>query len=164
VPEGAGRVAALLGRMQGEVRAAFPDLAKRRSFLRAALSGPAAQAAMAGQTTRAEALLRESLTVHAPPVGVVRYIDGRGPSEQLSLLAARILAEADAVIADEDADKAVVALARRDARRIAPTDAPPWVLADLAEQGLQVARITGARDAGEEMAAVTEAGVRAEQL
>lgn len=164
VPPGAGRVAALLGRMQGEVRAAFPDLAQRRSFLRAALSGPAAHAAMAGQTTRAEALLRESLTAHAPPMGVVRYIDGRGPAEQLSLLAARVLAEADAVIADDDADKAVVALARRDARRIAPADAPPSVLADLAEQGLQVARITGARDAGEEMAALTEAGVRAEAI
>jgi precorrin-2 dehydrogenase/sirohydrochlorin ferrochelatase len=164
VPQGAGRMAALLGRLQGEVRAAFPDLTERRSFLRAALSGPAAQAAMAGQTARAEALLREALSAHAPPLGMVRFIDGRGPSDQLSLAAARILAEADAVISDEDADKAIEVLARRDARRISPAEAPPAVLADMAERGLQVVRITGARDAGEEMAALTEAGVRAEAI
>jgi len=164
VPQGAGRMAALLGRMQGEVRAAFPDLAQRRSFLRAALSGPAAHAAMAGQTTRAEALLREALTTHAPPAGVVRFVDGRGPADQLSLSVARVLAEADVVIADDDADKAVVVLARRDARRLEPAQAKPAVLAELAEQGLQVVRITGARDAGEEMAALTEAGVEAEAI
>jgi len=164
VPQGAGRMAALLGRMQGEVRAAFPDLAQRRSFLRAALSGPAAHAAMAGQTTRAEALLREALTTHAPPAGVVRFVDGRGPADQLSLAVARVLAEADVVIADDDADKAVVVLARRDARRLEPAQAKPAVLAELAEQGLQVVRITGARDAGEEMAALTEAGVEAEAI
>ena len=47
VPEGAGRIAALLGRMQPEVRAAFPDLAQRRAFLRSVLDGPAAEAALA---------------------------------------------------------------------------------------------------------------------
>ncbi len=123
VPPGAGRMAALLGRMQHEVRAAFPDPARRRAFLRGALSGPAAQAAMAGQTTRAEALLREALTAHAPPAGMVRFVDGRGPAEQLSLAVARVLAEADVVVADSDADKAVVVLARRDARGLDPAQA-----------------------------------------
>lgn len=160
VPQGAGRVAALLGRMQAEVRAAFPDLAQRRSFLRSALSGPAAHAAMAGEAIRAEALLRESLTAHAPPVGVVRFVDGRGPVEQLSLSVARALAEADVLIADEDAEQAVVALARRDARRLAPAEASAAALAELTGQGQQVVRITGAGDPGEEMAALSEAGVR----
>lgn len=164
VPQGAGRMAALLGRMQHEVRAAFPDPARRRAFLRGALSGPAAQAAMAGQTTRAEALLREALTAHAPPPGMVRFVDGRGPAEQLSLAVARVLAEADVVVADSDADKAVVVLARRDARHLDPAQATPAVLAELAEQGLQVVRITGARDAGEEMAALTEAGVETQAI
>jgi precorrin-2 dehydrogenase/sirohydrochlorin ferrochelatase len=164
VPQGAGRMAALLGRMQQEVRAAFPDLARRRSFLRAALSGPAAHAAMAGQTTRAEALLREALTAHAPPAGAVRFVDGRGPAEQLSLAVARVLADADVVVADPDTDHAVVVLARRDARRLDPAVATPAVLADLVEQGLQVVRVTGVRDPGAEMAALTEAGVQAERL
>ena len=159
VPQGAGRVAALLGRMQAEVRAAYPDLAQRRSFLRSALSGPAAHAAMAGEAIRAEALLRESLTAHAPPVGVVRFVDGRGPVEQLSLSVARALAEADVLIADEDAEQAVVTLARRDARRLAPAEASAAALAELTGQGQQVVRITGAGDPGEEMAALSEAGV-----
>ncbi len=49
VPAGAGRVAAMLRTVQDEVRAAVPDLAARRAFLRASLAGPAAQAAMAGE-------------------------------------------------------------------------------------------------------------------
>lgn len=164
VPLGAGRVAALLGRLQHEVRAAFPDLHRRRSFLRAALSGPAAEAAMAGDAARAEALLREALTLHAPPLGKVRFVDGRGPADQLSLAAARALVEADALAADADADPAVVALARRDARRLEPAEAAPSALADLALRGQQVVRVTGQADAGEEMAALTEAGVQAEAI
>jgi hypothetical protein len=57
-----------------------------------------------------------------------------------------------------------VVLARRDARRLDPAVATPAVLADLVEQGLQVVRVTGVRDPGAEMAALTEAGVQAERL
>ena len=163
VPAGAGRLAALLGRMQGEVRAAFPDQAQRRAFLRSALSGPAAEAALGGDTDGAEAMLRASLTLHPPPLGRVRYVDGGGAADRLTLAAARALAEADVVCADLDADRAVIALARRDARRLSIEVAPPNVLADLADQGLQVVRVTGQTDPGREMAAVVEAGVRAER-
>jgi precorrin-2 dehydrogenase/sirohydrochlorin ferrochelatase len=162
IPQGAGRLAALIGRMQAEVRAAFPDPARRRAFLRAALSSPAAEAAMAGDHDRAEALLRAALTTHAPPIGQVRFIDGRGPADGLSLAAARALAEADVLAADTDVDPGVVVLARRDARRLQAVS--PAALADLADQGLQIVRITGAVDAGQEMAALTEAGVRAIRL
>src|SRR5579864_5342836 len=48
VPEGAGRVAALFAGLQDEVRLALPEPHRRRAFLRAALTGPAAQAAMRG--------------------------------------------------------------------------------------------------------------------
>jgi precorrin-2 dehydrogenase/sirohydrochlorin ferrochelatase len=61
VPEGVGRVAAVLGRVRGELRAAFPELDQRRTFLREALAGPAAQAALQGDTDLAEALLRRAL-------------------------------------------------------------------------------------------------------
>jgi precorrin-2 dehydrogenase/sirohydrochlorin ferrochelatase len=62
VPEGVEHLAALLGRVRAEVRAAFPDFEARRVFLRAQLSGPAAEAALAGDMARAEALLRSALT------------------------------------------------------------------------------------------------------
>jgi precorrin-2 dehydrogenase/sirohydrochlorin ferrochelatase len=53
VPEGVGRVAALLARFQDEVRRALPVLHERRAFLRAAVRGPAAQAAATGDSARA---------------------------------------------------------------------------------------------------------------
>jgi precorrin-2 dehydrogenase/sirohydrochlorin ferrochelatase len=122
VPEGAGRIAALLGRMQPEVRQAFPDLARRRAFLRSALSGPAADAALAGDPGAAEALLREAIAAGHAALGSVRVLDGAGPADLLTLRAARALSEADVLVIDPDADADIVALARRDAHRIAPAD------------------------------------------
>ena len=95
VPEGAGRLAALLGRMQEEVRGAVPELPRRRAFLRGVLSGPAADAALAGDMARAEALLRDALAREHVGFGKFCRIDGRGPAEALSLKAARILGEAE---------------------------------------------------------------------
>ena len=138
VPEGAGRVAALLGRMQPEVRAAFPDLAARRAFLRSVLDGPAAAAALAGDAAKAETLLREAIAAGLQGAGSVRLIDGKGPVDMLTLRAARALAEADLLVIDPEADPGIVTLARRDARRIAARDMDSAALAD----GLQVVWIT----------------------
>jgi precorrin-2 dehydrogenase/sirohydrochlorin ferrochelatase len=61
VPEGAGRVAALLRQFRKEVKTAFPDMAERRKFVLGVLDGPAAQAAMAGDMEEARRLLTEAL-------------------------------------------------------------------------------------------------------
>jgi precorrin-2 dehydrogenase/sirohydrochlorin ferrochelatase len=143
VPEGAGRVAALLGRMQPEVRAAFPDLAQRRAFLRSVLDGPAAEAALAGDGARAEALLREAIAEGLESAGSVRLIDGAGPSDLLTLRAARALAEADVLVIDPAADPGIVTLARRDARRVAAQDADGMALKAMLAEGQQVVWITG---------------------
>jgi precorrin-2 dehydrogenase/sirohydrochlorin ferrochelatase len=142
VPEGAGRVAALLGRMQAEVRAAFPDLAQRRAFLRRALDGPAAEAALAGDGVRAEAQLREAIAAGLIAAGHVRLIDGSGPADLLTLRAARALAEADVLVIDPAADPGIVALARRDARRVAVEDMDKAALDAALGDGLQVVWIT----------------------
>jgi siroheme synthase-like protein len=142
VPEGAGRVAALLGRMQGEVRAAFPGLAQRRAFLRSVLDGPAAEAALAGDLAAAEALLREAVAAGLTAAGQVRLIDGAGPFDLLTLRHARALAEADLLVVDPDADPGIVALARRDARRIAARDMDKAELTAALAEGLQVVWIT----------------------
>src|SRR5204863_2423818 len=42
MPEGAGRVAALFRTMQDEIRVALPETHRRRAFLPASLTGPAA--------------------------------------------------------------------------------------------------------------------------
>jgi precorrin-2 dehydrogenase/sirohydrochlorin ferrochelatase len=162
VPEGAGRVAALFAGLQDEVRKALPEAHRRRAFLRAALTGPAAQAAMAGDQAQAVRLLREALALDAPGVGAVLYIDARGPVDQLTLRAARALSAADVLVCDEGADAEVLALARRDAERTGPQS--PAHLAQLAAQGLRVARLITGTAWRTELAALAEAGVETEVL
>jgi precorrin-2 dehydrogenase/sirohydrochlorin ferrochelatase len=145
VPEGAGRIAGLLGRMQGEVRAAFPELAQRRAFLRSVLDGPAAEAALAGDDAKAERLLREAVASGLAAAGSVRLINGQGPADLLTLRAARALAEADLLVIDPDAAPDITALARRDARRIGAAEADAAALREALAEGQQVVWITGPR-------------------
>jgi len=162
VPEGAGRVAALFAGLQAEVRAALPEPHRRRAFLRAALTGPAAQAAMRGDQAAAVRLLREALAEDAPGVGQVQFIDGRGPADLLTLRAARALAAADVLVCDADAHAEVLSLARRDAERSGPQT--PERLAELAAQGLRVARLVTNPAWRTEQAALKAAGVETEVL
>jgi precorrin-2 dehydrogenase/sirohydrochlorin ferrochelatase len=162
VPEGAGRVAALFRSLQDEVRAALPDTGRRRAFLRAALTGPAAEAAMAGDTPRAVRLLREALASDRPPVGGVQFVDARGPADLLTLRAARALAGADLLIADEGAHGEILALARRDADRQGPTGVER--LAALAGEGRRVVRLIVGVAWRHELAALDAAGVQTEVL
>lgn len=137
VPEGAGRVAALLRALQGEIRAALPGLVARRAFLKAALDGPAARLAMAGEMAEAERLLRAALAAHAGgrPPGRISVIEPAGAADLLSLRAARRLAEADVAVFGAGVGRDLAGLARRDARRLDPAQAD---LAALAAEGLAV--------------------------
>ncbi|MDB5462335.1 MAG: ysG, partial [Phenylobacterium sp.] len=139
VPEGAGRVAALFAGLQAEIRQALPEPHRRRAFLRAALTGPAAEAAMRGERDAAVRLLRAALTRDQPGAGMVQFIDARGPADLLTLRAARALSAADILVCDTGAHAEVLALARRDAERAGPQ--APERLAELAGQGLRVARL-----------------------
>ncbi len=161
VPEGAGRVAALFRLLQDEVRAALPELPRRRAFLRAALSGPAAEAAMAGDMEIAARRLREALAWAEPLAGFVHFIDARGPADLLTLRAARVLASADVLAADAGACADIVALARRDAERLAG-DIGADRLAELAGEGLRVARLVVTPGWRAELEALQAAGVEAE--
>jgi precorrin-2 dehydrogenase/sirohydrochlorin ferrochelatase len=137
VPAGAGRVAAVLHALQDEVRAALPDSVARRSFLRGLLDGPVAEAAMAGETDRARAMIRAALAHQAQtqPTGRVCVIVPPAMPDLITLRAARRLAEADVLVAGPGADPGLVALARRDARRLTPEMAD---LTALAKAGLTV--------------------------
>ena len=162
VPEGAGRVAALFAGLQDEVRAALPEPHRRRAFLRAALTGPAAAAALRGDQPQAVRLLREALAQDAPGVGAVQFIDARGPADLLTLRAARALASADVLVCDEGAHAEVLALARRDAERSGPQ--PPEGLAELAAKGLRIARLITGTSWRSELAALEPMGVPVEVL
>lgn len=161
IPQGAGRVAALFRRMQDEVRGAIPDLPRRRAFLRAALSGPAALAAQAGDMEGAMTRLRAALAEDETPSGVIDYVDARGPADLLTLRSARAIAAADVLVTDADADPEILALARRDAehRDAAVTDA--GALAALARDGLRVVRLVAAMGWQAELGAVQALGVEA---
>jgi precorrin-2 dehydrogenase/sirohydrochlorin ferrochelatase len=164
LPEGAGRVAALMRLHQDEVRAALPDVAARRAFLRSALDGPAARAAMAGDMVSASSLMREALQSRGVGEGRVRFLAGRGPVDLLTLRAARALAEADILVADEGANPAVIALARRDAERLTADHAEPDELIALAQAGRQVVRVVTAPVDPAGIAALLQAGVVVEVL
>jgi precorrin-2 dehydrogenase/sirohydrochlorin ferrochelatase len=162
LPEGTGRVAALFRLMQDEIRGALPEAHARRRFLRGALSGPAAEAAMAGDMEGAKERLRAALFDSPQIAGAVQYIDARGPADLLTLRAARALSAADVLVCDEDAHVDVLALARRDAERLAPQT--PAQLADLAAEGLTVARLITGSTWRTEQAALAAAGVTTQVL
>lgn len=61
VPEGAGRISALLGEFRAELRAAMPDMAERREFVMSELSGQAVRAALDDDMDKARLLMRETL-------------------------------------------------------------------------------------------------------
>ncbi len=141
VPEGSGRVAALLRKFQDEVRGALPAMHERRAFLRDAVAGEAAQAAMAGDMDKAGQLFRQALAKGVGREGKVRFIAGKGPSDLLTLRALRALGAADVLVADEGADAEVVTMARRDVQRLEPGAVDAETLVALAREGKQIVRL-----------------------
>jgi precorrin-2 dehydrogenase/sirohydrochlorin ferrochelatase len=162
VPEGTGRVAALFRVMQEEIRAALPEAPARRRFLRAALNGPAADAARDGDMEGARERLRAALFESPAMLGRVRYVDARGPADLMTLRAVRALAAADVLVVDPDAHPDVLNLARRDAQRLSPASTDQ--LADLAAEGLSVVRLVASPGWRSEQAALDARGISTEVL
>ena len=162
VPEGTGRIAALFRAMQDEVRAALPEATARRRFLRAALTGPAAEAAAAGDMEGAKDRLRAALFDGPALSGRVQYIDARGPADLLTLRAVRALSAADVLVCDPEAHPDVLALARRDAERSAGRTLAE--LSEMAAEGVTVARLITGSAWRTEQVALDQAGVTTEVL
>jgi len=146
IPAGLGRLATLFGAMRPQIVAAFPDLAHRRAFLRALLSGPAAAAAEAGDLGAAEQLILAELAKGVAALGQVWLIAAPTSPGELSLRAARALAEAETLVLGEGVAADVAVLARRDAPRrpLAETDAA--YLAGEAAEGGQIAVLAAAAE------------------
>jgi precorrin-2 dehydrogenase/sirohydrochlorin ferrochelatase len=143
VPAGVGALVKVLGQLQDEIRRAFPELRPRRAFLRAALEGSAAQAAMAGDQAQALESLRAALAQGVRAAGALRPIDGSGPLDQVTLGAARALSEADRLVVDPGVDPGVLALARRDAPRIDGATADMAALERYVAEGQRIVWLTG---------------------
>jgi precorrin-2 dehydrogenase/sirohydrochlorin ferrochelatase len=144
IPAGLGRLADLFGRLRPEIVAAFPDLSHRRAFLRALLGGPAAEAADAGDLGKAEQLIRTELARGVAALGGVWLIAAPASRDDLSLRAARALAEADTLVLADGVAPDVAVLARRDAPRRSLADAGAAFLAQEAAAGRQTAVLAGA--------------------
>jgi len=166
IPQGAGRVAALFRQLRDEIRAALPDMGRRRAFLREALTGPAAEAATQGDMAAAARLLRQALAADgdADHVGRVSLIDGDGPADLLSLRASRALSLAELLIAGPDCAPGVLGLARRDARRLSPDQASTDEIIALARAGTQIVVALVGAPRVEMLAALGAAGVMVERL
>jgi precorrin-2 dehydrogenase/sirohydrochlorin ferrochelatase len=163
LPEGAGRIAALLSQMRDEVKEAIPDMAKRRAFLREAITGPVAAAALEGDMAEARDMLKALLS-QSPGLqaGIVWILDGRGPVDLLSLRALRAIADADAVAADAAVDGGVMARERRDAPRL--DDLSEQELIRRAGKGERIARILAGPPDPSLMRTLAAAGVAVEVL
>jgi len=147
LPEGVGRLADLFRATRDEVRAALPDMGPRRAFLRGAMRGPIADAALAGDMDAAMSRLRVDLAksairTGAPAKGRVDFIVGDGPADLLSLRAARALSQADVLIADAVLSADILGVARRDATRLPLADMATLRLIELAGEGQRIVCVT----------------------
>ena len=183
IPPAYGRLAAFLGRAQGELRRRFPDLAQRRRLIERLLGGRVAALVFAGREAEAEAALAAELAAGAEGAdgagaGMV-FLVGAGPgaADLLTLRAQRLLGEADVIVHDRLVGDAVLALARRDATRIfvgkarahhcLPQSEINALLVRLAREGKKVVRLRGGDPfifgrGGEEAEALAEAGIACE--
>lgn len=121
IDESFGSLAALLERWRARIKSAFPQLGARRRFYEAVVRGEVARSLRAGRNAQAEreiARLVESAAVTMPG-SVVLVGAGPGDPGLLTLNALRALQEADVILHDQLVSDAVLALARRDATRIA---------------------------------------------
>ncbi|MFN3911359.1 siroheme synthase CysG [Hyphomonas sp.] len=175
LPSRIGDLATLARRLRPAVADAIPDPAARRRFWERALSGPAAEAAYAGDLDKAEALLRSAAGSAGRAAGVVHIVGaGPGDPELLTLKALRVIQEADVVYYDRLVSPEILALVRRDAARVpvgkskgdhsVPQAEIQHRLVASAREGLRVVRLKGGDPfifgrGGEELEAVRAEGV-----
>ena len=150
-----GRLATLLERWRGRIKAGRPDFGARRRFYEQLIRGRVAALVRGHDPRGAEAELRRALVDEAPVVGGSVALVGAGPGDAglLTLNALRALQEADVVLHDRLVSRDVLDLARRDAERIAvgksagdhpvPQHRIHALMLEHARQGRRVVRLKG---------------------
>lgn len=175
LPGGLANVARMARELRETVKASVPDFMARRRFWEKAFRGPAADMAAAGHTAEARREMLRLLNVAAPEQGVVHIVGaGPGDPELLTLKALRVLQDADVIIHDRLVPEAVLARARRDAKRLyvgkargdhsVPQDQIEALMIAEARAGHRVVRLKGGDPfvfgrGGEELEAIRSAGV-----
>jgi uroporphyrin-III C-methyltransferase/precorrin-2 dehydrogenase/sirohydrochlorin ferrochelatase len=123
LPERVASLARLAAAFRAQVDALIVDPAGRRAFWRRLVEGPAARLALAGDDAGARRTALAELDAarrRLAPEGIA-HIVGAGPGDPdlLTLRAAQLLREADAILHDDLVPPAVLARARRDAELLA---------------------------------------------
>ena len=138
LPERIGTLASLAMTFRGQVNALIADPARRRAFLRRLVEGPAARLALAGDEAGARrVVLGELDAARSQTVSAgIAHIVGAGPGDPdlLTLKAAQLLQEADAILHDDLVPPAVLNRARRDAEIVSVgkrMGRPSWAQADI---------------------------------
>lgn len=138
LPERLGELARLVTTFRAQVNALIADPARRRAFFRRLVEGPAARLLLAGDATGARRVALGDLDAarrQMVPSGIA-HIVGAGPGDPdlLTLRAAQLLQEADAVLHDDLVPPAVLARVRRDAEIVSVgkrKGRPSWAQADI---------------------------------
>ncbi len=123
LPERLGALAQLAQAFRAQANALIIDPAARRAFWRRLIDGPAAQLALAGDGAGARRTALHELNDARrglKSVGIAHLVGaGPGDPDLLTLRAARLLQEADAILHDELVPRPILARARRDAEVVA---------------------------------------------
>jgi uroporphyrin-III C-methyltransferase / precorrin-2 dehydrogenase / sirohydrochlorin ferrochelatase len=176
LPARLGMAADVLERWRARVVAEIGDAASRRRFWDDVLDGPAANAMYDGKTDVADTLIEERLRHwDQRALGLVSLV-GAGPGDPglLTLKALQCLERADVVFYDNLVSPDVVAMARRDARRVyvgkrrafhaVRQESINTMLIEAARAGDRVVRLKGGDPfifgrGGEEIETLAEQGV-----
>ena len=170
-----GRLASLAVEYRDAAERLVPKGVSRRIFWRRFFSGAVADAISAGDVPSAHRSANALVSSSGWAEGHV-WLVGAGPGAEdlLTLRAQRVLMEADVIVYDALVPQAIVDMGRRDAERLSvgkrknchskSQEEINRLLVDLGRQGKRVVRLKSGDPlvygrAGEEMAALREAGV-----
>lgn len=174
IPEGTGTLAVFMQQQREHVGALCPDISRRRQVWETFLDGTGAQAARAGDTTRARAILDDILASTTPRGEVWLVGAGPGDPDLLTLRALHMMQNADCVLYDQLLSPGLLDRVRRDAelvfvgkRRNKHTMPQEDINAELvrrAQAGQRVLRLKGGDPfvfgrGGEEIEALLEAAI-----
>lgn len=182
IPAAYGRLATLLRDFRGRVKARIPQATERRRFWEDIAQGPVAEMVFAGQDDAAARALEQALETSSATEGAGAnktgevYLVGGGPGDPdlLTFRALRLMQQADVVLYDRLVAPAIVALTRKEARKIyvgkerdshtVPQAELNALLVRLAKEGKRVLRLKGGDPfifgrGGEEIEELAAAGI-----
>jgi uroporphyrin-III C-methyltransferase/precorrin-2 dehydrogenase/sirohydrochlorin ferrochelatase len=124
IPARLGLLVSLAGSMRKLIKHSMPDMAQRRQFWRAFVSGAISEQSLAGDVLGARTLAEQALTTSEGKACIDVIAVGPGDPELLTLRALRLLQQPDVVIHDKALNPEILARIPPEVERI-PVCVPP---------------------------------------